>query len=255
MIGIHRMHKFFRFCFMLMITSSFCTSVMAEEVQVAVASNFTAPMKTIAADFEQQTKHKVLLSFGATGKFYAQIKNGAPYDVLLAADDVIPKKLEQEGAAVVGSRFTYALGRLVLWSAKADFVDPNVLQRGNFQHLALASPKIAPYGAAAIEVLTHLKLVKPLQAKFVQGENMSQAFQFVSSGNAELGFVALSQVYVNGNLKSGSAWIIPDKLYSPIRQDAVLLTTAKNKAAAQAFMSYLKSSKAKAVMTAYGYYF
>ena len=240
---------------MLTIALSLCTPVIAEEVQVAVASNFTAPMKTIAADFEQQTKHKVLLSFGATGKFYAQIKNGAPFDVLLAADDVIPKKLEQEGAAVAGSRFTYAIGRLVLWSAQGNFVDPNVLQRGNFQHLALASPKLAPYGAAAMDVLTHLGLVKSLEAKFVQGENISQAFQFVSSGNAELGFVALSQVYFNGSLKSGSAWIIPDKYYSPIRQDTVLLTSAKDKAAAQAFMSYLKTPKAKAVMTVYGYHF
>ena len=243
------------FCFLFSVALSLSTSAIADEVQIAVASNFTAPMKTIAADFEQQTKHKVLLSFGATGKFYTQIKNGAPFDVLLAADDEIPKKLEQEGAAVVGSRFTYAIGRLVLWSAKADFVDPNVLQRANFQHLALASPKLAPYGAAAIEVLTHLGVVKSLEAKFVQGENISQAFQFVSSGNAELGFVALSQVYLNGNLKSGSAWIIPDTLYSPIRQDAVLLTSAKDKAAAQTFMSYLKTPKAKAVMTAYGYRF
>jgi molybdate transport system substrate-binding protein len=249
------MNKVLRLYLLFSIALSLSTPVMAEEVQVAVASNFTAPIKTIAADFEQQTKHKVLLSFGATGKFYAQIKNGAPYDVLLAADDVIPKKLEQEGAAVAGSRFTYAIGRLVLWSAKADFVDPNVLQRGNFQHIALASPKLAPYGAAAIDVLTHLGLVKPLQAKFVQGENISQTFQFISSGNAELGFVALSQVYFNGSLKSGSAWIIPDQYYSPIRQDAVLLTSAKDKTAAQAFMSYLKSSKAKAVMATYGYRF
>ncbi len=249
------MNKVPRLYLLFSIALSLSTPVMADEVQIAVASNFTAPMKTIAADFEQQTKHKVLLSFGATGKFYAQIKNGAPYDVLLAADDVIPKKLEQEDAAVAGSRFTYAIGRLVLWSAKADFVDPNVLQRGNFQHLALASPKLAPYGAAAMDVLTHLGLVKSLEAKFVQGENISQAFQFVSSGNAELGFVALSQVYFNGSLKSGSAWIIPDKYYSPIRQDTVLLTSAKDKAAAQAFMSYLKTPKAKAVMSAYGYRF
>ena len=231
------------------------TFACADEVQIAVASNFTAPMKTIAADFEQQTKHKLLLSFGATGKFYAQIKNGAPFDVLLAADDEIPKRLEQEGAAVAGSRFTYAIGRLVLWSAKADFVDPNVLQRGNFQHLALASPKLAPYGAAAIETLKNLALLTKVEPKFVQGENISQAFQFVSSGNAELGFVALSQVYLNGAIKTGSAWIIPEKYYSPLRQDAVLLTTAKDKLAAQAFMSYLKTPKAKAVMTAYGYRF
>ena len=249
------MNKVLRPYLLFSIALSLSKPVMAEEVQVAVASNFTAPIKTIAADFEQQTKHKVLLSFGATGKFYAQIKNGAPFDVLLAADDVIPKKLEQEGAAVAGSRFTYAIGRLVLWSAQGNFVDPNVLQRGNFQHLALASPKLAPYGAAAMDVLTHLGLVKSLEAKFVQGENISQAFQFVSSGNAELGFVALSQVYFNGSLKSGSAWIIPDKYYSPIRQDTVLLTSAKDKAAAQAFMSYLKTPKAKAVMTVYGYHF
>ena len=249
------MNKVLRLYLLFSIALSLSTPVIADEVQVAVASNFTAPIKTIAADFEQQTKHKVLLSFGATGKFYAQIKNGAPFDVLLAADDVIPKKLEQEGAAVAGSRFTYAIGRLVLWSAQGNFVDPNVLQRGNFQHLALASPKLAPYGAAAMDVLTHLGLVKSLEAKFVQGENISQAFQFVSSGNAELGFVALSQVYLNGNLKSGSAWIIPDKYYSPIRQDAVLLTSAKDKAAAQAFMSYLKTPKAKAVMATYGYRF
>lgn len=249
------MSKFPRLFLLFFLISNICTAVIADEVQIAVASNFTAPMKTIAADFEQQTKHKLLLSFGATGKFYAQIKNGAPFDVLLAADDEVPKRLEQEGAAVAGSRFTYAIGRLVLWSAKTDFVDPNVLQRGNFQHIALASPKLAPYGAAAIETLKNLALLTKVEPKFVQGENISQAFQFVSSGNAELGFVALSQVYLNGAINSGSAWIIPEKYYSPLRQDAVLLTTAKDKLAAQAFMSYLKTPKAKAVMTAYGYRF
>jgi molybdate transport system substrate-binding protein len=249
------MSKFPCLFLLFFLISSSCTAVMADEVQIAVASNFSAPMKTIAADFEQQTKHKLLLSFGATGKFYAQIKNGAPFDVLLAADDEIPKRLEQEGAAVAGSRFTYAIGRLALWSPKERYVDDKVLQQGQFQHIAIASPKLAPYGAAAIETLKNLALLTKVEPKFVQGENISQAFQFVSSGNAELGFVALSQVYLNGTIKTGSAWIIPEKYYSPLRQDAVLLTTAKDKLAAQAFMAYLKTPKAKAVMTAYGYRF
>ncbi len=229
------------------------TFASAEELTIAVASNFSAPMKVIAANFEQQSKHKLLLSFGATGKFYAQIKHGAPFDVLLAADDAVPKKLEQEGAAVAGSRFTYAIGKLALWSAKERYVDDKVLQQGQFQHLAIASPKLAPYGAAAIETLKNLGLLAQIEPKFVQGENISQAFQFVSSGNAELGFVALSQIYENGVIKSGSAWIVPNRLHSPIRQDAVMLTTAKNNPAATAFMSYLKSAKAKAVIKYYGY--
>lgn len=230
-------------------------SVLAEEVQVAVAANFTAPMKLIAADFEKDTGHKTVLSFGATGKFYAQITNGAPFDVFLAADTETPAKLEKEGAAVSGSGFTYATGRLVLWSAKPGVVDDKgaVLLRGDFKHLAIAAPKLAPYGAAAIETMTKVGLLPSLEPKLVQGESIGQTFSMIASGNAELGFVALSQVYEDGKIKSGSAWTVPTNLHSPIRQDAVLLTRAKNNQAAVQLVAYLKTEKAKNVIRSFGY--
>jgi len=227
----------------------------ADEVQVAVAANFTAPMQQIAALFEKESGHKASLAFGATGKFYAQITNGAPFEILLAADDETPARLEKEGLGVAGSRFTYALGKLVLWSADADRVDAAgaVLKTGNFKHLALANPKAAPYGAAAIEAMSALGVLPELQPRLVQGENISQAHQFVVSGNAELGFVALSQVYKDGKLGSGSMWLVPANLYAPIRQDAVLLAKGRDHPAAAALLAYLKSDKARAVIRAYGY--
>ncbi len=227
----------------------------ADEVQVAVAANFTAPSKLIAADFEKETGHKAMLSFGATGKFYAQIKNGAPFAVLLAAHDSTPAKLETEGAAVPGSRFTYATGKLVLWSAKPGFVDDQgkVLEKGDFKHLAIANPKTAPYGAAAVETLTALKLLDAVQPKFVQGENIAQTHQFVLSGNAELGFIALSQVMDGGKIGAGSAWVVPAKLHEPIHQDAVLLKAGKGKPAAEDWLDYLKGDKARAVIKSFGY--
>jgi molybdate transport system substrate-binding protein len=227
----------------------------ADEVQVAVAANFTAPAKLIAADFEKDSGHKAVLAFGATGQFYAQIKNGAPFEVLLAADDETPAKLEREGAAVAGSRFTYAIGRLVLWSAQAGYVDDKgeVLKKGEFKHLSIANPKVAPYGAAAVEALTGLKLLDAVQPKFVQAENISQAFQFVSTGNAELGFVALSQVFKDGKFTAGSAWVVPANLHQPIRQDAVALDKGKGKPAAEAWLKFLKGDKAKAVIKSFGY--
>jgi molybdate transport system substrate-binding protein len=233
----------------------FASAGVAEEVQVAVAANFTAPMQKIAAEFEKDTGNKLLLSFGSTGKFYAQIKNGAPFEVLLAADNETPAKLEQEGAAVAGSRFTYAIGKLVLWSAKEVIVDVrgDVLKRGGFDHIALANPKLAPYGAAAMEAMKSLGVSDTLSPKFVQGENIAQTYQFIATGNALLGFVAMSQVYEDGKLKTGSAWIVPNHLYSPIRQDAVILDKGKDKAAAAALMKYLKGDKARAVIRAYGY--
>ena len=228
---------------------------LAGEVQVAVAANFTAPMQVIAADFEKTTGHQALLAFGATGTFYAQIKNGAPFDVLLAADDNTPARLEAEGGTVAGSRFTYAIGKLVLWSAKPDGVDAQgeVLKRGDFRHLAIAAPKLAPYGAAAVETLEKLGLLSAIEPRFVQGENIAQTYQFIATGNAELGFVALSQVFGDGKLKRGSAWIVPDTLHHPIRQDAVLLSRGKDNAAAIALMDYLKSDAAKAVIGTFGY--
>jgi len=227
----------------------------AGEVQVAVAANFAATMQKIAADFEQDSGHKAQLAFGSTGKFYAQIKNGAPFEILIAADDETPAKMEQEGIAVAGSRYTYAIGQLALWSAKPGYVDDRgeVLKKGNFAHLALANPKLAPYGAAAVETLTALQLIDAVRPKFVQAENIAQAYQFVASGNAELGFIALSQVVADGRIAKGSAWIVPSGLHRPIRQDAVLLVRAKDNPAAAALMTYLRGDKAKAVIKSSGY--
>lgn len=239
----------------LLILALAARGVFAAEVQVAVAANFSAPMQRIAADFEQATGHQAKLAFGSTGKFYAQIRHGAPFDVLLAADDETPAKLEKEGMAVAGSRFTYSIGRLALWSAKPGYVDDKgeVLKQGAFKHLAIASPKLAPYGAAAVETLNRLGLQAALQPKFVQGENIAQTFQFVSTGNAELGFVALSQVIEGGKLKRGSAWIVPPGLHAPIRQDAVVLARGRDNPAALALMKYLKQDQARAIIKAYGY--
>ena len=230
-------------------------ATQAAEVQVAVAANFTAPMQKIAAEFEKDTGHKALLAFGATGKFYAQIKNGAPFEVFLAADDKTPAKLEAEGDAVPGSRFTYAIGTLVLWSAQPGYVDDQgaVLKKDQFQHLAMANPKTAPYGAAAVAVLTKLGLLNAIEPKFVTGENITQTYQFIETGNAELGFVALSQVMMDGKLTSGSAWIVPANLHEPIRQDAVLLVGGKDQPAAKALLEYLKGAKAVAIIKSYGY--
>jgi molybdate transport system substrate-binding protein len=229
--------------------------VLAAEVRVAVAANFTAPMQAIADEFEKATGHKAQLAFGSTGKFYAQIKNGAPFEVLLAADDETPARLEKEGLAVSGSRFTYSIGQLALWSAKPGYVDAkgDVLKHGAFRHLAIANPKLAPYGAAAAETLGKLGLLPALQPKFVQGENIAQTFQFVSTGNAELGFVALSQIYASGKLKSGSAWVVPASLHSPIRQDAVVLTKGRDNPAADALLKFLKSEQVRTVIKSYGY--
>lgn len=227
---------------------------LADEVSVAVAANFTAPMQKIAPEFEKDTGHKLVASYGSTGKFYAQIRNGAPFEVLLAADDETPTRLIKENAAVAGSQFTYAIGKLVLWSPKSAIVNGQgaVLKNGGFDHLSLANPKLAPYGAAAVEAMKALGVHDSLQGKFVTGENIAQAYQFIASGNALLGFVALSQVIKDGRIE-GSAWLVPEKLYSPIRQDAVILDKGKGKPAAEALLKYLKGDKAKAVIKSYGY--
>ena len=235
--------------------AAFGTPTQAAEVIVAVAANFTAPMQKIAAQFERETGHKAILSFGATGTSYAQIRNGAPFQVLLSADDTTPAQLEKDGLGVSGSRFTYAIGKLVLWSKQTNFVDDKgeVLKSGKFDRLALADPKLAPYGAAAIEAMTKMGLQSQLAPKVVQGENISQAFQFIATENAQLGFVALSQVFADGKISEGSAWVVPANLYAPIRQDAILLSKSKDDAAALALLSYLKGDKAKAVIRSFGY--
>ena len=227
----------------------------ADTVQVAVAANFTAPMQQIAADFEKDTGHKAVLSFGATGKFYAQITNGAPFEVFLSADDETPAKLEKELLIAPHSRFTYAIGTLVLWSAQAGYIDAkgDVVKNGDFKHLSIANPKTAPYGTAAVEALKKLGAFERVEARIVQGENIAQAHQFVATGNAELGFVALSQVYKDGKVTSGSAWIVPSNLYAPIRQDAAILAKGLHNPAAKALADYLKTDKARAVIKSYGY--
>ena len=223
----------------------------ADEVQVAVASNFAAPMRELSALFEQASGHQARLAFGATGKFYAQIRNGAPFDVLLAADDKVPARLAQEGDAVESSRFTYAIGRLVLWSPSRKALDENALKTGDFRHLAVANPKTAPYGAAAMDTLEHLGLAEPLRARLVQGENIAQTHQFVASGNAELGFVALSQVIRNGEPDGG--WLVPGNYHRPIRQDAVLLERGASNPAAVALLAFLREPAAREVIERYGY--
>jgi molybdate transport system substrate-binding protein len=227
----------------------------AEEVSVAVAANFTAPMQQIAAEFEKATGHKAQLVFGSTGKFYAQIKAGAPFQLLLAADDETPARLVKEGDAVAGSQFTYAVGKLVLWSAKPGFVDDKgeVLKSGRFEHLAIANPKLAPYGLAAMETLKALGVADALQAKLVMAENIGQAQQFVVSGNAELGFLAFSQIHKEGKLIEGAYWLVPARYHSPIRQDAVVLAKGKGSPAVEALAAFLKSGVAAAIIKPYGY--
>jgi molybdate transport system substrate-binding protein len=233
----------------------FSAACLAGEVQVAVAANFAEPIKAVAAILERTTGHTAKVTVGATGKLVAQIRNGAPYDVLLAADTQGPAHLEIGGLALPGSRFTYATGRLVLWSADATRVDARgeVLRSGNFRKLAYASPKVAPYGAAAMQVMDRLGLQAALAPKLVQGESIGQTFAFVQTGNAELGFVALSQVQQGGQLKGGSMWVIPQSLYEPIRQDAVVLRRGASNEAAQALMKLLKSPAIKDLIRSYGY--
>lgn len=227
----------------------------AAEVQVAVAANFAGPFQKIAAVFQAQTGHTTRVSVGSTGKFHTQIREGAPFDVLLAADQETPRRLEDEGLAVKGRTFTYAKGKLVLWSAKAGVVDDQgaVLKKGDFARLALANPRLAPYGAAGIETLRALGLYERLQARIVQGDNIAQAFQFVATGNAELGFVALSQVAPPDKPAGGSHWVVPPGLYTPILQDAALLKRGEGNEAAAALLKFLQGDKARLIVKTFGY--
>ncbi len=236
---------------------TFCgSSVFAGEVTVAVASNFLNPFKQLVPVFQKQSGHNVRTVSGSTGKLYAQILHGAPFDVLLSADSERPRLLENNGQAVPATRFTYAQGKIVLWSADPRHIDGDgktVLQRRNFKHLALANPKTAPYGKAAYTALTRLNLWESVSPTLVQGENISQAFQFVATGNAEIGFVALSQV-MDPHLKiKGSQWIVPEHLYEAIDQDAVLLMRGQSQPAAKALLRFLKSDTARKLIQSYGY--
>ncbi len=224
----------------------------AGETKVAVAANFTEAAKAIAARFKAKTGHDAALSFGSSGQFYTQIANGAPFEVFLSADVERPQKAEAEGLAVAGSRFTYATGRLVLYSKTPGLVDGKgaVLKTGKFEKLSIADPKAAPYGQAAVETLTRLRLYDMLKPRIVQGASITQAFQYVQTGAAELGFVALSQVVGD---PGGSRWVVPASDHTPIEQQAVLLKTGANSEAAKAFVAFLKSGEAKAIIKRYGY--
>jgi molybdate transport system substrate-binding protein len=239
----------------LCLAGSCAAAAQAGEVHVAVAANFAVPMARVAESFTAATGHVVKLSSGATGKFYSQIVAGAPFELLLAADDETPRRLVEEGHAVASSRVTYATGRLVLWSAAPSLVDAQgaVLASGRFAHLAIANPKVAPYGRAAIEVLRARGLADALAPKLVTGESVAQAFQFVATGNAELGFVALSQVQAPGKASTGSAWVVPAAMHAPILQDAVLLKAGEHNPAAVALLAYLKSAPARELIRAFGY--
>jgi len=226
------------------------TPVLAAKVTLAVAANFTAPMKQLVRHFEDQTGHQTVVSSGSTGKLYAQILNGAPFDIFLAADQERPLLLHRAGLAQAPK--TYAIGRLVLWSKDQGLIagDPAVLTRGDFARLAIANPKTAPYGVAAMQIIEALGQRQALEPKLVRGDNIAQTYQFVMSGNAQLGFVAASQVNASD---IGSRWVPPPSLYQPIRQDAVLLNRGKNKPAALAFMAFLDSAAARQIADRHGY--
>lgn len=239
----------------LLALAAMAGTLHAAEARVAVAANFAEPIKAVAAVLEKTTGHTLQITVGATGRLYAQIRNGAPFDVLLSADTRTPAQLETDGLAQPGSRFTYAIGKLVLWSADPARVDAQgaVLKSDGFHKLAIANPKTAPYGAASVEAMDKLGLTAALTPKLVQGESIGQTYSFVHTGNAELGFVAMSQVLEGGRLKGGSMWVVPQNLYAPIQQDAVLLRRGANNEAAAALMQMLKSPHIKPLIRSYGY--
>lgn len=231
--------------------ASLATQAQAAVTHVAVAANFTEPAKEIAALFKQKTGHEAVLIFGASGAFYTQITHGAPFEVFLSADTERPQSALQNGFAVPDSRFTYAIGKLVLFSRVVDVTNGEAaLRAGNFARLSIANPVAAPYGTAAIETMKALNVYQALSPKIVQGNSIAQAFQFVDTRNAEVGFIALSQLY---GVTGGTRWNVPQNLYSPIRQDAVLLKTGANNEAAKAFLAFLKTPEARAIIERFGY--
>jgi molybdate transport system substrate-binding protein len=232
-------------------TAILTTHADAGETKVAVAANFTDAAKEIAGAFKTKTGHDAVLSFGSSGQFMTQITQDAPFEVFLSADDERPKKLVAQDLGVAGTEFTYAIGKLVLWSKQPDLVKgEETLKDAKFSKLSICNPVAAPYGAAAVETMKSLKLYDALQPKFVEGANVSQAYQFVETGNAEVGFVALSQL---AGKDEGSRWVVPQELYTPIVQGAVLLKMGEKNAAATAFLQFIKGSEARAIIEKYGY--
>jgi len=230
---------------------------LADQLRVAVASNFIFPLKELSREFENTTGNEVLLISGSTGKLYAQIHQGAPFEVFLAADSNRPELLEKHGIGVPGSRFTYAVGRLVMWSADPKFVTNfglHVLDQNNFRYLAIANPKTAPYGKATEQVLRKTGYWEKIQSRLVRGENISQTLQFVVTGNAQIGFISLSQLNSSNGLLGGTSWLVPLNLHEPIQQQAILLKRANSNHVARAFLKFLKSKKGQKIIKTYGYY-
>jgi molybdate transport system substrate-binding protein len=245
--------RFFAWC-LLVISTIAVTPVFAEQVLVAVAANFVPPFREIALEFEKSTGHNVQVATGSSGNFYSQIKNGAPFDMFFSADMERPKLLENEGLGVKDSRFTYAIGRLVLWSPNADLVKgEETLRSKTFKRLAMANPKTAPYGVAAMQAMQKLELWENLQPHIVMGESLGQTMGFIESGNAQLGFVAVSQVLDPKIQGQGSRWDVPNHLHEPIKQDVILLTKGKDNPAAKALMGFMGGPQAKAIIERYGY--
>lgn len=243
-----------RLCVLLLLTPGI-GAAQAGTATIAVATNFAEAAEDLISRFEAQTEHRITLVTGSTGKLFAQIIQGAPFDAFLAADQARPARLEAENRAVTGSRFTYAKGQLALWSATPSVTTPDgatVLRAGDFAHLAIANPDLAPYGLAAKQALQGLDLWEALKPKLVMGQNIGQAFSMVATGNAELGLVAKSYAISARNRQSGGLWEVPETLYDPIRQDAVLLT--ETNAVARDFLTYLKTPEARAVIAGYGYH-
>lgn len=239
-----------------LLISAFTLCAQAKPVHVAVAANFSKTMQSLVTEFAKKSDYQIALSFGSSGKFYAQIKQGAPYELFFSADQAKPNALQQDGLVVAGSRFTYAIGRLAVWSSRSDFVNKieTKLKQGSFKKLALANPKLAPYGAASLEVLRYLGLIDSTQSKWVIGENVAQTFQFVSSSNADLGFIALSQLLGNTKLaKQGTYWLVPDNMHQPIKQDVVLLSKAAKSQGAKAFLDFMHTAKAQSIIADFGY--
>jgi molybdate transport system substrate-binding protein len=245
------------FGFIILFVFTLCAE--AKSVHVAVAANFSNTMKSLVKEFEKTSDHQIVLSFGSSGKFYAQIKQGAPYELFFSADQAKPAALQKDGLVIAASRFTYAIGRLAVWSARSDLASTiqTQLKEGVFNRLALANPKLAPYGAATLEVLQYLELIDVTQSKWVRGENISQTYQFVSTGNADLGFIALSQLLGrksgSNKVKQGSYWLVPDSMHSPIKQDVVLLRSAEKSQGAKAFLDFMQTNKALDIIAEYGY--
>jgi molybdate transport system substrate-binding protein len=238
-----------------MLLSAFILCAEAKPVHVAVAANFSHTMQSLVTEFEKTSDYHIALSFGSSGKFYAQIKQGAPYELFFSADQAKPEALQQDGLVIIGSRFTYAIGRLAVWSARPDFVNKIEikLKQGSFNKLAIANPKLAPYGAAALDVLRDLRLIETTQLKWVRAENVAQTYQFINSGNADLGFIALSQLMGRNKVMEGSYWLVPDSRHRPIKQDVVLLRSGEKSLGAKAFLAFLHTDKARDIIAMFGY--